>query len=100
MFRIVLAFAAFVGLLVPASAAPPRPKVDPNPKSLEIPDEELSKARELVQKLGSETYADREEAERELAQMGRLARPALLNGVNTEPNPEIRARCNTLLPKA
>jgi hypothetical protein len=100
MFRIVLALAAFVGILTPVSAAPPTPKGDPDPKSLEIPSEELSKARELVQKLGSEAYNDREAAERELALMGRLARPALLNGVNVDPDPEIRARCSVLLPKA
>jgi hypothetical protein len=100
MLRIALAFAALVGFLAPVSAAPPKSKVDPDPKSLEIPSEELSKARELVRQLGSETYAEREAAERELAQMGRLARPALLNGVNVDPDPEIRARCNVLLPKA
>jgi hypothetical protein len=102
MLRIALAFAAFVGSLAPAFAAPPNPvpKVDPNPKTLEVSAEELSKARELVRKLGSETYTDREDAERQLAAMGRLARPALLTGVNLDPDPEIRARCNTLLPKA
>ena len=32
--------------------------------------------------------------------MGRLARPALLDGVNLDPDPEVRLRCSTLLPKA
>jgi hypothetical protein len=100
MFRIALALAAVAGLLAPATGASKDSKADPNPKSLEVPPEELSKARELVQKLGSEAYAEREAAERELAQMGRLARPALLDGVTTDPDPEVRARCNTLLPKA
>jgi hypothetical protein len=99
MFRLALALAAVAGLLAPATAAP-NDKADPNPKSLEVPPEELSKARELVQRLGNEVYAEREAAERELAQMGRLARPALLDGVNTDPDPEVRARCGTLLPKA
>src|SRR5262245_55034678 len=102
MLRIALALAAPGGCHTPAIAAEPTqpPKADPNPKSLEVPPEELSRARELVQKLGSETYAEREAAERELATMGRLARPALLSAVNGAPDPEIRARCNTLLPKA
>lgn len=99
MFRACLVLAATVGLLAPA-AAPRDSRADPDPKSLEVPPEELSKARELVQKLGSEEYAEREAAGRELAQMGRLARPALLDGVSTDPDPEVRARCGTLLPKA
>jgi hypothetical protein len=32
--------------------------------------------------------------------MGRLARPALLEAVNADPNPEVRSRCSALLPKA
>ena len=101
MFRMFVAFAALLGLLAPAPAAPPAPeKVDPDPKSLEIPTDELSKARALVQKLGSEAFVDRETAERDLAAMGRLARLALLDGVNRDPDPEIRARCRSLLPRA
>ncbi len=98
MLRTCVAFAALVVFAAPALAAPPA--VSPNPKSLAVPPEELSKARELVQKLGSETFVDREDAERDLAAMGRLARVALLDGVNLNPDPEIRARCSTLLPKA
>ena len=72
----------------------------PDPKSLEIPADELSRARELVQQLGSDQYATREKAEQELAKMGRLARPVLLEAANTDPNQEVRARCSSLLPKA
>jgi hypothetical protein len=72
----------------------------PDPKSLDIPAEELSRARELVQQLGSEDYAEREQAEQELAKMGRLARPALLEAANTDPNQEIRSRASGLLPRA
>ena len=72
----------------------------PDPKSLEIPADELSRARELVQQLGSDQYATREKAEQELARMGRLARPVLLEAANTDPNQEVRARCSSLLPKA
>ena len=53
-----------------------------------------------MQKLGSEVFVERENAERDLAAMGRLARVALLDGVNLDPDPEIRARCRCLLPKA
>ncbi len=96
MLRAGLALAVLIGLAVPATAAPP----SPDPKSLAVPPEELSKARELVRKLGSEVFVEREDAERDLAAMGRAARPALLDGVSVDPDPEIRARCRTLLPKA
>ncbi len=72
----------------------------PDPKELQIPDQELSKARELVRKLGSDGYRDREEAQAELAKMGRLARPALLDAATTDLDPEVRYRAARLLPKA
>jgi hypothetical protein len=101
MLRVCAAFAVLLGLTVGAPAAPPTPaKVDPDPRSLQVSPQELSKARELVRKLGSEEYVERETAERDLAAMGRLARPALLDGVNLDPDPEIRARCRGLLPRA
>ena len=87
----------------PATGVSGMPSVaaaSPDPKTLTVPAQELSKARELVHQLGSEQFADREKAELELAKMGRLARPALLEGVNTDPNPEVRSRCSDLLPKA
>lgn len=96
MLRAGLTFAILVGLAVPATAAPP----SPDPKSLEISQEELSKARELVRKLGSETFLDREDAERDLAAMGRTARVALLDGANTDPDPEVRARSRALVSRA
>jgi hypothetical protein len=94
MLRACSAFVALVGLVSAASAA------NPDPKSLVVPQEELSKARELVQKLGSDTYSDRETAERALSEMGRSARAALLDGVNLDADPEVRARAARLLPKA
>jgi hypothetical protein len=101
MLRLCAAIAIVIGSLGQATAAPPAPmKADPDPKSLQISAEELSKARTLVQKLGSEEFFARETAERELAAMGRLARVALLDGVNLDPDPEVRARCRALLPKA
>lgn len=72
----------------------------PDPKSLAIPPEQLSRARELVRQLGSDQYIERERAENDLAEMGRLARPVLLEAVNSDPNPEVRSRCSVLLPKA
>jgi hypothetical protein len=74
--------------------------VSPDPKDLIIPPQELSKARELVKRLGSESFRDREEAHAELSKMGRLARPALLEGATSDPDPEVRYRCARLLPKA
>ena len=98
MLRTCVALTLLVGVVAPGAAAPPA--ASPDPKALAVPQEELSKARGLVQKLGSETYVEREGAERDLAAMGRLARVALLDGVNRDPDPEVRARCRTLLPKA
>jgi hypothetical protein len=103
MLRFSVAILALASPIAPAATtalgAPPT-KVDPDPKSLVVPTEEQSKARQLVQKLGSDAFAEREDAERDLAAMGRFARAALLDGVNLDPDPEIRARCRTLLPKA
>jgi hypothetical protein len=71
-----------------------------DPKSLIVPKEELSKARELVQQLGSEHFNEREQAESDLWKMGRSARAALLDAVANDPSPEIRSRSNSLLPRA
>lgn len=94
MLRTCFAFSLFIGLTAPVAAS------SPDPKSLSIPSDELSKSRDLVKQLGSEQFNEREEAELALAKMGRLARPALLEGVNSDPNAEVRSRCSTLLPKA
>src|SRR5580765_3323000 len=74
--------------------------VSPDPKVLAIPPQELSKARELIKRLGSEVYRDREEAHAELSKMGRLARPALVEAAASDADPEVRYRCSRLLPKA
>jgi hypothetical protein len=94
MFRLTIASLLALATTATASAA------SPDPKTLTIPSEQLSLARELVRQLGSEQFTEREEAEAALAKMGRYARPALLEGVNTDPNQEVRARCSSLLPKA
>lgn len=90
---------SFVG--APAvMAASPESKASPDPRTLVIPSTDRSRAHELVQQLGSEEFAAREEAEQALAAMGRLARPALLEGASSDPSPEVRARCESLLPRA
>jgi hypothetical protein len=72
----------------------------PDPRELIIPPETISKARQLIAQLGSESYREREQAQAELARMGRLARPALLEAVDQHPNPEVRFRAALLLPAA
>lgn len=90
----LLVAAASAGVTVSARSAPP------DPRELSVPPEVLSKARLLVQRLGSDSYRDREEAQAELARMGRLARPALLEAIDQHPNPEVRFRASLLLPAA
>ncbi len=87
-------------LVCGAFATGPLFGASPDPKSLTIPPEELSKARELVKRMGSEGYREREEAQAELAKMGRTAKQALVEGATTDPDPEIRSRSVRLLPKA
>jgi hypothetical protein len=94
MHRLALSFAAALAVLAPAPAA------SPNPKDLAIPPAELARAKELVKKLASEEFEEREEAQETLEKMGRLAMPALLEGLNTNPSPEVRSRCLALVPKA
>jgi len=49
-----------------AAASCPAKDVDPNPKSLEIPAEVDGKARELIRAFTKSSYAEREQAHREL----------------------------------
>lgn len=72
----------------------------PDPKDLIVPPAEMSRARELVRMLSSEVFKEREQAQESLAKMGRLARPALLEALTTDPNPEIRTRTLRLMPRA
>ncbi|HXD87847.1 MAG TPA: hypothetical protein VN641_15240 [Urbifossiella sp.] len=97
MYRLAFLSAALVALAVPASAASP---ASPNPKDLAIPPGELSRAAKLVALLGSEDFDEREDAQENLAKMGRLARPALLKGLNSDPSPEVRFRCQSLIRRA
>ena len=60
----------------------------PNPDDLVAPAEVQVKARALVRQLGSDDYSEREDAQEQLAALGRLARPALLVGAaTTSPEP-------------
>lgn len=86
--------------LVLLFAAGPAAAASPDPTDLSIPPADLLKARDLVEALASEDFDEREDAQRDLAKMGRLALPALLAGVNNHPSPEVRFRCQVLLPKA
>ena len=90
----------FVAALLLAVFASFAGGASPDPKDLAIPPQELSKARELIKRLGSEIYREREEAHAELAKMGRLARPALVEAAASDADPEVRYRCSRLLPKA
>ncbi len=68
--------------------------------SPEIPAEQRSEAERWIEKLGSESYAEREQAQAALAALGRMARPALAAALYSHPNPEVRRRCAELLPLA
>ena len=90
---------ALLGFTI-ALAASAGGAASPNPKDLAIPSAEMSRARDLVNKLASEEFDEREEAQDTLAKMGRLALPALADGIKGNPSPEVRCRCQSLLPKA
>ncbi|MFO0804219.1 MAG: hypothetical protein U0791_13990 [Gemmataceae bacterium] len=89
-----------LALLVAFACSSTAAAESPNPKDLAIPPAELSRAKLLVGQLASELFAEREEAQDELDKMGRLAFPALLEGLNTNPSPEVRHRCQSLVAKA
>src|SRR5262245_39839262 len=89
-----------VAVLVWGFAAVPASAASPDPKELVIPPHELTRAQVLVRQLSSDTYRDRERAQRELTAMGRLARPVLAEAAQTDPDPEVRSRCARLLPRA
>ena len=94
MSRLGFVFACLFALAGPAPAA------SPDPKALAVPPAEASRARQLVERLGGDTFADREAAHDDLAKMGRLAYQALVDGVTAHPSAEVRFRCQELLPRA
>jgi len=54
---------------------------------------------QLVKKLGDENFNVREEAQKALEKMDSESYKALLDGATKNPDPEIRARCNVIIPK-
>ncbi len=88
---------AAIVLLVVASASP---AASPDPKSLDISPAQVTLARELVRQLGSDVFRERDAASRKLAEMGREALPALLEGSRDSVDAEVRMRCEVLLPRA
>jgi len=94
MNRLWIAMAAWCLASGAAGAA------SPDPKDLIIPPAETSRARELVRQLTSEVFKEREQAHDALAKMGRLARPALLEALTSDPSPEVRTRTLRLIPRA
>lgn len=87
-------------LALAALTASPALGASPDPKDLAVPAQDLSKARELIRRLGSEAYREREEAQAELIKMGRLARGPLAEAATADADPEVRQRAARLLPKA
>ncbi len=85
-------------LLAAGPAAPPA--VSPDPRSLEVSAADREAARALVRRLGSDRFADRDEASKQLRAMGRRALPALAEAVARDPDAEVRHRCELLLPAA
>jgi ketosteroid isomerase-like protein len=72
---------------------------NPDPKSLDVPEDILKQSRDLAKQLGNTLYRERELASRELAKLGRFAVPALLEAIGND-NPEVVERAEGLLPKA
>lgn len=62
------------------------------------PDAETKKAAQYVNDLGNPHFRVRDTAARELKRLGRLAKPALLDGMKSA-DPEIWNRCAQLLPE-
>lgn len=92
MFRASV-LSVFVGAAAASAASP-------DPKSLAVSEADLTRTRALVAQLGSESYRERELANRELAKFGRLALPALNEALRDNPDAEVRMRSQTLLPRA
>lgn len=80
--------------------APAARGASPDPKSLAIPEPDLERARALAGRLGDHTFQTREQATRELFRMGRAALPVVERALSTTADPEVKARCEWLLPRA
>ncbi len=71
---------------------------DPDPSKLAPTAEQAEQAQKLIGKLGDPVFRIRDDATRELKKLGRAALPALEDTLNTTADPEVRNRCETLLP--
>lgn len=91
---------ADTGKTPPSGEYKPPANADPDPKSLAVPEDTQKKAKELVGKLGSPQFSEREQATRDLAKMGRMALPTLQEALGTSLEPEVAMRAEGLLPKA
>lgn len=74
--------------------------VSPNPAELAISDADLARAKVLIKKLASPAFPERDRAMRELRRMGRRALDVIAPAVEAHPDPEVRFRCERLLPAA
>ena len=74
--------------------------VDPDPKSLAVPAELDTKSRELIRQLAKASYPDREQAHRELRNLGRMALPAIEDALANSSSAEVQLRCEMLLARA
>lgn len=83
-----LVFAAALLCAVPARSA----ETEKTPQEIE------NLAKELVRKLGDDDFREREAAGQELEKLGLGARKAIEEG-RKSPDPEIAARCESLIPK-
>jgi hypothetical protein len=92
-----LAFAAMLGT---APLAQPIQVANPDPASLVVPPDVDERARELVKQLGDPDFPTREQAQQELRELGRLALPAIVEGIETSDVPEVARRCDLLYPRA
>ncbi len=83
----------FVWVVALLSAVPAR-----SDDTEKTPQEIENLAKELVRKLCQPKFSEREAASRELEDLGLGARKAIEEGLEN-PDPEIRARCESLIPK-
>lgn len=73
-------------------------KPEPGPVTVSVADRE--RAASLVLALGSDSFLERDQAQKALWSMGRHSLPALRIALGTDPDPEVRRRCELLLPRA
>ena len=71
---------------------------EPDPALLRPTTEQTARAEDLARKLGSDVFHERDQATRELAEMGRLALGVVERTLAETASAEVRARCETLRP--